>query len=534
MKLPLKTITVTVCVALAAIFVYQTYWLYSLYISQKHEMETAVVEAMRISDYNEMVLRFARLRHGNQHGEVAFSTGYTVDKNEKMVSSETRTYYNRKDTDNIVIQKNGWSDTLTINRKNVGKKRQMNVYVRSQRNTGRQDTTASKSNKNEMFSEIIDDKNAVEDLLLLMQRGIHSGIDMLRNPDINVYDSLLTARLNERQIASRHRLELLEVRPDNGGKSSVDTIRVISTPDYTPSPDALTFDYHYSVSDHCFYRLYIEPIGKSVLKQMTGILAASAATLIILAFAFWYLIHTMLRQRSLDEMKDDFTHNMTHELKTPISVAYAANDALLNFSQGNDAAMREKYLRISQHQLQRLGAMVEQILSTSMERRKSFALKIETLDVENTINQIIEMQRLKTQKSLVITLDVTPHDLTIDADRQHFCQMISNICDNAIKYSKGDVRISISCRKDGEGNIVIAISDNGTGIAPSHIKHIFEKFYRVPNGNIHEVSGYGLGLYYVATMMRLHGGTVDVESEVDKGSTFTLKFLGKDNKKSWN
>ena len=103
-------------------------------------------------------------------------------------------------------------------------------------------------------------------------------------------------------------------------------------------------------------------------------------------------------------------------------------------------------------------------------------------------------------------------------------QILSNICDNAVKYSHEEVRIDIFCAKDTEGNVVIIISDNGIGISTAHQHHIFDKFYRVPNGNLHDVKGYGLGLYYVATMMRLHGGMVSVESEKGKGATFKLLF----------
>ena len=131
---------------------------------------------------------------------------------------------------------------------------------------------------------------------------------------------------------------------------------------------------------------------------------------------------------------------------------------------------------------------------------------------------------MKTKKTVDISVKIVPDDLQVNADLQHFMQIINNICDNAVKYSNEHVRIDISCTKDTEGNVVISISDNGIGISKPHQLHIFDKFYRVPNGNLHDVKGYGLGLYYVATMMRLHGGEVSVESEKGKGTTFNLLF----------
>ena len=525
MKLPLKTITILVCTALIAIFAYQSYWLYNLYVTQKQEMETAVRESLRISDYNELVLRIAKLSKAKKakHGEVSFQTGYSLDKNNKLVNQGTRTKVTRNDTDAIVIQQAGWRDSLTVKRRRQGKNRMLYVNINSQR-TDNAPKSAVVGNKETMFVGMVDKKQTVDDLTKMMQQGIHSGIDMVSEPDIRVFDSLLTARLTERHIDSRHRLQQLSIMPQALAGVKIDTLATVTTPGYKPSAESLVFDYKYDSSNNRLYRLHIEPLGKSVLRQMTGILASSAATFLVLVFVFWYLIRTMLRQRSLEEMKDDFTHNITHELKTPVSVAYAANDALLQFADDLDRETRENYLKMSLEQLRKLGGMIEQILSTSMKRRKTFTLNKEEIYLHNTLADIVEEQRLRAKKPLDISLNVVPDKLTLLADRQHFMQIISNICDNAIKYSRDNVRIGITCKKDTDGNIVIKISDNGIGISKAHQQHIFDKFYRVPNGNLHDVKGYGLGLYYVATMMRLHGGIVEVESEQGKGTTFTLLF----------
>ena len=133
------------------------------------------------------------------------------------------------------------------------------------------------------------------------------------------------------------------------------------------------YNYSFDINTSQSYRLIMEPAGTLVLRQMSGILTTSFVILIVLAFSFWFLIRTILKQKTLEEMKSDFTNNITHELKTPIAVAYAANDALLNFNQAEEKAQRDKYLRICQEQLQRLSGLVEQILSMSMERRRTSA-----------------------------------------------------------------------------------------------------------------------------------------------------------------
>ncbi len=254
---------------------------------------------------------------------------------------------------------------------------------------------------------------------------------------------------------------------------------------------------------------------------MTGILATSFIILLILGFSFWFLIRTLLRQKTLEEIKSDFTNNITHELKTPIAVAYAANDALLNFNQAEEKTKRDQYLRICQEQLQRLSSLVEQILSMSMERRKTFRLHPEEVNLKELIVSLVEQHQLKADKPMQITLEIEPETLTIVVDRTHFSNIISNLIDNAVKYSKERADITIRCRQT-EQTVTISIADRGIGIPLDKQKHIFDKFYRVPTGNLHNVKGYGLGLFYVKSIVEKHGGTITVKSEPGKGSIFTI------------
>ena len=264
----------------------------------------------------------------------------------------------------------------------------------------------------------------------------------------------------------------------------------------------------------------MEPLTLAILRKMAGIIAASLILFFILAFSFWFLIHTMLKQKSLEEMKSDFTNNITHELKTPVAVAYAANDALLNFDAGNDPEKRREYLEISQGQLEKLEGMIEQILSMSMESRKTFELKRETIELEPLLQKLADQHTLSAGKPCDIKVNVDS-GLVLDADRFHLSNIVSNLIDNAIKYSGESVHIDITAKATDEG-VEIRVRDNGIGIAPEKQKHIFDKFYRVPTGNIHDVKGYGLGLYYAKTMVEKHGGTIEVSSTPGKGSEFIL------------
>lgn len=370
--------------------------------------------------------------------------------------------------------------------------------------------------------------NSITNMAAYIQRGMHSGLDIFIEPSFATYDSLLNAHLREMDIDIRYRLQYLYSGYDAYDRwLYTDTLATGGTPGYIPGPDAVSYQYAFSSSEHDVYRLTTEPLGNLVLRQMAGILTTSLVILLILGFSFWYLIRTILRQKTLEEMKSDFTNNITHELKTPIAVAYAATDALLNFHQADDPGKRERYLRICQEQLGRLGGLVEQILSMSMERRKTFRLRLEEVRLADLLPSLIELHKLKADKPVHITLDIVPEDQTVTADRTHLANIVSNLLDNAVKYSRDRADITVRCRHtetDGRTWAEINVADHGIGIARDRQPHVFDKFYRVPTGNLHEVKGYGLGLFYVKTMVEKHGGTVEVKSEPGKGSEFIVRI----------
>ncbi len=528
MKLPLRTITILVCTAVAAVFLYQVYWLCKLYQTRKQEITDYIIESLRITDYNEMVIRIANMSEsGSKHGEISYATGYKLNGDSQFVSAGTVTTIREKGHDAIILKDENLTDTITIQRNTQKGKRHMHINVHSYPTEEKPQNKALISGGEGLFGSIAEDKKSANDLTLMMQQGIHDGIDLFMEPDAEVFDSMLTIRLMRHHINIPHRLEQLHFymqTSDSPDTITIDTLKVISTSHYTPSSKAIHYDYQYTTSQHSIYRLWTEPVDTSVLKSLKGIIAISIFNIFILIFTFWYLIHTLLKQKSLDEMKTDFTHNITHELKTPISVAYAANDALLNFKKWEDSKAREKYLKVAQHQLKRLESMVEQILALSADSSKIYTLNKETAIIKDIVESVIDTHRQKSMSPMTISAVSIPATMTVCADRNQLAQMLSTLLDNAIKYSPQEVSILFNAQSTTDGTVSISIQDHGTGISPEHQKHIFEKFYRVPNGNLHNVKGYGLGLYYVSTMMRLHGGTVSVLSSPGKGSTFTLKF----------
>lgn len=502
MKLPLKHIIILVICSLTGIFIYQTYWLTGLYRTMKLEMENNIRDAMRTSDFNEIVLRVNDLQKDNQnHGSISVSAGYGTDGN-KLVKSHSITY-----TDST------YQDTLNS-------RTQTNVNS-TKIETNYSEPQAS-ATTNTGMDVLLKKQDSLKELALSIQQGIHSGVDSYIDINLQRYDSLLTNVLQQHDLHIAH--HTLLIYSGNNPDSTclyTDTLGIAGDSTYIPSPKAIRYDYAFNLHGSQRYQLILEPIGILVWKQMTGILITSFIILLILIFSFWYLIRTLLKQKTLEEMKSDFTNNITHELKTPIAVAYAANDALLNFNQAEEKSKRDQYLRISQEQLQRLSGLVEQILSMSMEHRQTLRLHQEEVDLRELIISLKEQHLLKADKPVRIKLEIEPEGLSIITDRNHFSNIISNLMDNAVKYSPKEAELAICCRQSGE-NILIDITDRGIGIPSDKQKLVFDKFYRIPTGNLHNVKGYGLGLYYVKTMLGKLGGVISLKSEPGKGSTFTI------------
>jgi signal transduction histidine kinase len=264
----------------------------------------------------------------------------------------------------------------------------------------------------------------------------------------------------------------------------------------------------------------IEMPFKVFLSRMWGLIVSSIAIVLLLAGVLLYLVRTMFRQKTLEEMRRDFTHNITHELKTPISVAVAATDALRNFSADADVKRRSRYLEIVESQLTQLSTMVEHILSVSVEGRE-YKYNPSVVYLQDVISQLTQGVGMNGGKKPVFNIDCTD-DIKIMADEFHIKNLLATVIDNAVKYSSDpivDIRVV-----DESGNVTIEIEDNGSGIAKEHLSHVFEKFYRVPTGDIHIVRGYGLGLYYAKQVAELHKGTISMNSRVGKGTTVIIKL----------
>ena len=283
-------------------------------------------------------------------------------------------------------------------------------------------------------------------------------------------------------------------------------------------------DFSISEGQPPVYTAYFSALNGHILSQMSGIIATSAGILALTGFLIWYLLHSVGKLRTIEQMKDDFTHNMTHELKTPVAVAYSAADSMLRYYDQSDEVRNRKFLKIIMQRLSFLSGMIENILSMSMERFKTMKLNIEAVELRPLVTEIAGMYELKADKPVTIMID-SPEGLSIMADSLHLGNVISNLIDNAVKYSGDSVTVAIAADSG-----TISVTDDGIGIAKENLPYIFDKFYRVASGDRYETGGYGLGLFYVRQITELLGWSVDVSSRPGKGTVFTIK-LRKDEKR---
>ncbi len=245
----------------------------------------------------------------------------------------------------------------------------------------------------------------------------------------------------------------------------------------------------------------------------------------ILLCIFIYTIVVAFKQKKLNEIKNEFINNMTHEFKTPISSISLAAQMLNDEAVRKSPTMMKQAISVISDETKRLRFQVEKVLQLSMFDRKNATMKLQEADANAIIESVINTFKLKVEKyGGSITGQLDAEDPIVNVDEMHFTNVIFNLLDNAIKYRREDVPplLSITTVNKGDDRLVITIADNGIGIKREDLKRIFEKFYRVSTGNRHDVKGFGLGLTYVHKMVSLFHGNIKAESEPGKGSKFII------------
>ena len=238
-------------------------------------------------------------------------------------------------------------------------------------------------------------------------------------------------------------------------------------------------------------------------------------------FSFVLLYKNMLKQKRLADIKNEFISNITHELKTPIATVSVAIEALRSFNASMDAQRSKEYLEISANELQRLSLLVDKVLKLSMFENKGIDLKYEPLNMQALIKEVASSMRLQFEKKNATVSISSEGDSSLEGDRLHLVSVIFNLLDNALKYSYDNPHINITTI-DGGNKLSLIVTDDGIGIPQEYREKVFEKFFRVPTGNLHNAKGYGLGLSYVAQVVKKHNGSIKVEPLEGGGSKFVI------------
>ncbi|NDV77754.1 sensor histidine kinase KdpD [Dysgonomonas sp. 511] len=464
MKFRIKSIAFFILLMLVLVCGYQAYWLVSFHNEQYDKMEAAIMTALGNADFKEIAMRITTIHELQKDDSIPIQNQNKVLHYPGVIMPDVVVRIESTREDGVKI----WDDAKS-----------MNVSV---------------------------------------QQGFHRTVDTLKAIDFLRFDSLLHAELSSLEINIPYYLECVNIETDSVLMRLPEDISQNERVKYEE------FVFPFSEDKKQAYHLYLKQPRWHIFKSMLGLVAISVLMVALLIISYVYLLRIILRQKTIDEIKGDFINNMTHELKTPISVTYAAIDGLQNFGIGDDSEKRDKYLSISKDQLMYLNSLVEQILNMSVEERKN--LKLNPVDIH--LAEIFEDQRnkflLNAPKPIEIEIEITPPDLEIRGDKIHFMNIMSNLIENAVKYSGDSVFIKLSAYKEG-GKKIVSVSDNGIGIPNGVQDRIFDKFYRVSTGNIHNVKGYGLGLSYVKTIVEKHGWKIQVDSKEGRGSHFIIEVV---------
>lgn len=259
-----------------------------------------------------------------------------------------------------------------------------------------------------------------------------------------------------------------------------------------------------------------------IYNQMQLYVILSAAFMLITIAGFWQTARSFLRQKKLHEMKTDFVNNMTHELKTPIATISVTSEMLMKENIRVNPEKVKNYADIIFNENQRLKNQVDQVLHVAILDRKNYRLRISRVDIHEQINQVVSRFEIAvTERGGRFMKRLNAANCEVAGDKNHLLNVLTNLVDNANKYSPETPEITISTSNNRKG-IFIMIEDRGIGIAENDLKDIFKKFHRISTGDLHDVKGFGIGLFYVKSIVMAHGGSINVKSKPGKGSCFTI------------
>ncbi len=363
----------------------------------------------------------------------------------------------------------------------------------------------------ELRDNIRDDASLIKSALTCQEKQLA----ILSMIDYDFLDSLMADRFAYYQVDSVFQYEVVNCY-DNHVHNADD-------PDLKSGKDKKNHTAFFTCArlKECFHlEVHFPNKRKYALMSISLWMGLSFAFLLILLYGFYFIVNTVFTQKKISQIKNDFINNMTHELKTPISTISMASEVISSIGMDSENDRLNKYIRIIHEENNRLSDHVEKVLEIALLDSGDIDLNPEEIEVNELIEDICEPYLFEEcTENLSIELQLNAKEPHVYVDRMHLINVITNLLDNARKYSNGKAEIQIRT-VDLPHKLLIEVSDKGIGMSAETLKHVFEKFYRRPTGNRHDTKGFGLGLYYVQTILKSMGGEIKVKSELNKGSQF--------------
>ncbi len=333
-------------------------------------------------------------------------------------------------------------------------------------------------------------------------------------------DSMLRAELRNLSIFSEYDYTLTSAKRD-----SVIFIRASNRSEFLPANSYETPLFPKDmIRDSGMLTITFPEKNNIILSNLTAMMGLSGGLLLVLIFSFGYTIHSILMQKKISEMKTDFINNMTHEFKTPVATIMIASEALKDSELTLDKRSIDRLANIIYDENVRLGSHIERVLNIAKIEKGDLKLEHKEVEMNDLLAAIVDSMSLQLQKrNASIELDLSANRAIVMGDELHLSNVIFNLLDNANKYSPSNPQIKISTFSSGK-NMIIRVADQGIGMSKDQLSKIFDQFYRIPTGNLHDVKGFGLGLSYVNNIVKRMNGTIKVKSEKDVGSEFEISL----------
>ncbi len=525
----IRAFIAVVTIALVGLIAIQFYWIDNALDLKEDEFKRNANDALaRVVSTLEKEEALKRMR-SHREGRALFFNSDSLTNNDAIPADSNFNFIIMRQ-----VESDGINAEITITEERDGERIQRSTTTAVEElDSINQDLTIQiGGEQRESFETIENNATSTFDSLLmarLVKKRAFIGeiVESLVEVDLNepiekrvkkdLLDSLISTELRAAGITTPYEFALLDTRGDSRLASTSFPLEPGNTHDIRARlfPNDV-------LPQRVFLELFFPKKRGYLLRSSWLILSTSTLIILAIALVFYFAIATIITQKKNSEIKNDFINNMTHELKTPISTISLACEALEDPDIGNNQALNTRYIAMISDENKRLGMLVEEVLQSAVFDKGEFKLKLEETDLHSLINAVcdkINMQIADRSGQLVCNLKAEHSRLKVD--RVHVSNVLYNLIDNANKYSKNTPEISIETHNT-DGHFVIAVSDKGIGIASENQKRVFERLYRVPTGNVHDVKGFGLGLSYVKIIVERHGGYVSLTSELGKGSTFKI------------